>query len=317
MNPTSTTVLVFVYISQLVAIVGFLANLLVLYIIIRYPDMRTVPNVFVLNLALADASYCLSITFDTVAQIHDSGWIFGRDMCVAGYVMSYGSSHCSVFFLTAISFERYKAITDPIAQQGVCMKKAWITCAAVWCAAALSVTPIFVDPNFFVYVIENHSTGGNITRSSCKFLHPPAVSTTLYGKLRVVYNFAVTYAFPTCIMINLYSVIWRKLRQTPPSTQCKQATESRNKVTKMVVAVVSFFVVALSLWQINTLLLEFKLVTHIPDALFELGLLLYVTNSAINPVFYALLGERFGSYARKTMCCWRVGRKDGRSAQNV
>lgn len=62
-------------------------NGVVCYVVLAYPRMRTVTNVFIVNLAVGDilmAVFCIPFTF--VANFVTHHWIFGYPMCVVvGY----------------------------------------------------------------------------------------------------------------------------------------------------------------------------------------------------------------------------------------
>ena len=79
----------------LIGFVGIAGNSLVLFIIIKHRDMRTVTNFFVANLAVTDIALLLMCTFPEVFVTYNyqNGWILGDFMCRStGYMQ-----HVSIF----------------------------------------------------------------------------------------------------------------------------------------------------------------------------------------------------------------------------
>ena len=73
----------------LIGLVGIAGNSLVLFIIARHRDMRTVTNFFVANLAVTDIALLLMCTFPEIFVTYNlqQGWILGDFMCRAtGYM---------------------------------------------------------------------------------------------------------------------------------------------------------------------------------------------------------------------------------------
>ncbi|XP_035694035.1 neuropeptides B/W receptor type 1-like [Branchiostoma floridae] len=315
--PSPTHELVFVCIGQLVAGIGLLANFLVIYIIARYPAMRTVPNVFVLNLAAADALYCCVTPLYTVYALHVD-WILGNAMCNVYFIMEYVSAFCSVWFLTALSIERYKAVTDPIGHsQKISQKKAWVASVVVWFFGLVAASPTLVFVKTAVHAFSCESGGKIHHVTQCDVLAPEGIPEELLNKLRGMYGFTITFVVPLCIIIPLYVIIWRKLREKKPSTLSMHLIRSRNRVTRMVAAVVVFFVIALLPWHTYWILQYFSLIQNVPHGLYDACLALYVANSAVNPFFYALMGDKFRRYINIVFCRWRLCRNNTRQKRRV
>ena len=74
----SNVVLTFIYF--VVCIMGLCGNTLVIYVILRYAKMKTITNIYILNLAIADELFMLGLPFLAmqVALVH---WPFGKAIC--------------------------------------------------------------------------------------------------------------------------------------------------------------------------------------------------------------------------------------------
>ncbi|NWZ96709.1 SSR4 protein, partial [Nesospiza acunhae] len=64
----------------LVCLLGLLGNALVIFVILRYAKMKTATNIYLLNLAIADELFMLSVPFVATAAALRR-WPFGRALC--------------------------------------------------------------------------------------------------------------------------------------------------------------------------------------------------------------------------------------------
>ncbi|NXI30644.1 SSR4 protein, partial [Sterrhoptilus dennistouni] len=64
----------------LVCLLGLLGNALVIFVILRYAKMKTATNIYLLNLAIADELFMLSVPFVATAAALRR-WPFGRVLC--------------------------------------------------------------------------------------------------------------------------------------------------------------------------------------------------------------------------------------------
>lgn len=77
-DKTSSIVITFVYF--MVCAVGLCGNALVIYVILRYAKMKTVTNIYILNLAVADVLCMMSLPFIAL-QLTLVHWPFGEVLC--------------------------------------------------------------------------------------------------------------------------------------------------------------------------------------------------------------------------------------------
>ena len=108
-----TVIIVLMY--TLIIIVSLGGNILVCYIILSRAAMRTVTNLFLLNLAVSDimkAVICNPFTF--VANLILLWWPFGEFMCPFVTYVQVVAVFLSAFTLVAISLDRFVAIVYPL-----------------------------------------------------------------------------------------------------------------------------------------------------------------------------------------------------------
>lgn len=94
-DQTSSVVITFLYF--VVCAIGLCGNALVMYVILRYAKMKTVTNIYILNLAVADVLCMLSLPFIAIqlALLH---WPFGAAICRIVLTMDSLNQFTSIFF---------------------------------------------------------------------------------------------------------------------------------------------------------------------------------------------------------------------------
>ncbi|XP_066265555.1 kappa-type opioid receptor-like [Branchiostoma lanceolatum] len=259
----------------ILAAIGSVLNALVIYIIVKKPKMKTYPNIFVLNLAVTDFVFCtvatpLIRTVDLLGEL--GGWL--QHVSFVSYAIC---AIVSVLCLTTLSIERYQAISDPIGHiDRSSRKRAWLINAGLWLVAIVSSVLGYV----FVFL------------QVATFI-PTFVS------------FLITFVIPLLIISVSYTLLFNTLRQDRGlPVGSRSDIKSRNRVTRMVTAVVVVFVVSwlpghiLNLVYVSSTTIDNRALSYGTWACF----MLQIVNSVANPFLYALLGEKFGFYIREIMC---------------
>ncbi|XP_077958881.1 somatostatin receptor type 2 isoform X2 [Gasterosteus aculeatus] len=110
-DKTSSVVITLIYF--IVCGVGLCGNALVIYVILRYAKMKTVTNIYILNLAVADVLCMMSLPFIALqlALVH---WPFGEVLCRVIMTVDSLNQFTSIFCLMVMSIDRYLAVVHPI-----------------------------------------------------------------------------------------------------------------------------------------------------------------------------------------------------------
>lgn len=131
-------------IYTIVFITGLLGNTLAIYVVVRYAKMKTVTNMYILNLALADELYILGIPFLGTNSVL-SYWPFGDFLCKVCMTIDSMSQFASTFCLTVMSIDRYLAVVHPF--RSARWRKPHvvkISNAMVWVVSFLAVLPVTI-----------------------------------------------------------------------------------------------------------------------------------------------------------------------------
>ncbi|KAH3839364.1 cholecystokinin receptor type A-like [Dreissena polymorpha] len=179
----------------LIFIFAVAGNMLMIIILIQNKMMRTVTNVFLLNLAVSDlllAIFCMPFT---IIPIMLRNFVFGEVMCISIRYLQGVSVTVSCFTLVAISLERYFAICQPLhSRSWQTLKHSYKTILVCWVAAFCVCIPIAV------FTKHKQTPSGNYTCRE-KWDNP-----TLHKAYTLFLDFVLLLA-PTLIMSISYGRI--------------------------------------------------------------------------------------------------------------
>ncbi|KAF7651833.1 hypothetical protein LDENG_00104840 [Lucifuga dentata] len=167
-------------------------NILVCLIILENRRMRTVTNLFILNLAISDLLVGIFCIPTTLVDNLITGWPFSNVVCKTSGFVQGTSVSASVFTLVAIAVERFRCIVFPLRPKlTVLVAKAatvliWVLAVAIMCPAAVALTVEQVPHH---YMVNNDDYNHTYPIYTCyeNFANP---------KMRKVYNH--TYPIYTC-----------------------------------------------------------------------------------------------------------------------
>ncbi|XP_053320879.1 proteinase-activated receptor 4-like [Spea bombifrons] len=122
---------------------GLPANGLALWVFV-FKIKKMPSTLLLLNLAVADMLFMMVLPFKIIYHFSGNNWIFGETLCKIVTSVFYGNMYCSVFFLMAISIDRYLALVHPFSSKSLRGWKASITISVgIWLVVA-SGTSIFL-----------------------------------------------------------------------------------------------------------------------------------------------------------------------------
>lgn len=277
-------------IYTIVFVVGLMGNMLVIYVVIRYTKMKTVTNIYILNLALADEIYILGIPFLFTNNVL-SYWPYGDFFCKVCMTADTMSQFASTFCLTVMSIDRYLAVVHPI--RSTRWRKpqvAKVLSSMMWVVSFLVVLPVTIYSN----VQKDPDT--------CNVIWPEP--NKLWSIAFILYTAILGFFGPLVVISLCYLLIVIKVRSAGVRAGRTKRRKSERKVTRMVVVIVLVFVICwLPFFTTNTV----NLIHPIPGnettmtVYFFLVILTYV-NSCANPILYGFLSENFKQSFQKVLC---------------
>ncbi|XP_072882943.1 prolactin-releasing peptide receptor-like [Hemitrygon akajei] len=128
----------------LVVFIGILGNYLLIYVICKTKKMHNITNFLLGNLAFSDMLMCATcVPFTLAYAFEPRGWIYGRFLCYFVFLMQPVTVCVSVFTLTVIAVDRYRATVHPLKRRLTITTCAYLL-AAIWLLACLLATPALV-----------------------------------------------------------------------------------------------------------------------------------------------------------------------------
>ncbi|KAK9534954.1 hypothetical protein VZT92_007367 [Zoarces viviparus] len=275
-------------IYTIVFIVGILGNTLVIYVVIGYTKMKTVTNLYILNLALADELYILGIPFLGTNSVL-SYWPYGDFFCKLYMTADTMSQFASTFCLTVMSIDRYLAVVHPI--RSAKWRKpqvAKILNAMVWIVSFVIVLPVTIYSN-----VQEELNACNIT-----WPEPHELQSIIF----ILYTSILGFFGPVVVISLCYLLIIIKVRSAGVRAGLTKRRKSERKVTRMVVIIVLVFVLCwLPFFTTNLVNLVYIIPENDAGVYFFLVILTYV-NSCANPILYGFLSENFKQSFMKVLC---------------
>ena len=312
--PASLLVIIQIFYA-LVCISGLCGNTLVIYVVLRFSKMQTVTNIYILMLAMADECFLVGIPFLIVTSVHGD-WMFGTTMCKIYMTTTSINQFTSSIFLTVMSADRYIAVCHPISSPKF-RTPVIARCVSLtaWAASALLMVPVFM----YAATITKPDTGGQ----SCNIFWPfedaevpdAPLNDSSRGQRQVIngqsaftfYSFVLGFAVPLTLILIFYVLVIIKLKTVGPKNKSKEKKKSHRKVTRLVLTVITVYILCWLPYWITQLALIFTPPGRNQDkvmvAVMLLAGCLSYSNSAMNPVLYAFLSENFKKSFLKACQC--------------
>ncbi|XP_031146130.1 relaxin-3 receptor 1 [Sander lucioperca] len=278
---------------SVVCAAGLMGNLLVIFFIrVKQERKKSTVNFFVLNLAVTDLQFVLTLPFWAVDTVLDFSWPFGDAMCKIILSVTVMNMYASVFFLTAMSVTRYCSVVSALnnrTRQKSCPAE-W-TCAIIWTLATLATAPTSI-----------FSTVSNVTGEKLCLLRFPGGQYWL--AVYHIQKILVGFVFPMSIVSISYIMLLRFVRNRSMKTS---NPKRRCQVTKSItIVVLSFFLCwmpnhAITLWSVLVKLNVAnwdKAYYIVHTYVFPLTVCLAHTNSCLNPIIYCLMRKEFRNKLR-------------------
>lgn len=237
-----TVALVTIY--GVICTAGLVGNCLVVYVVARYTRMKTVTNVYIMNLSVADGLFLIGLPMIMTTAILQY-WVFGSVMCKIYYILTCINMFTGAFTLTLMSADRFVAVWYPIKSLKYRKPKfAGIEAALTWILSTAVMFPIVLFAD-----IVPQGPGSNF--SSCVVRWPAAHAMTA-GRIYVTYTLIIGFLFPVTLISLFYGLLVGRLRANRHHIRAaeKRRRLQRRNVTGLVTIVIGvFFICWLPYWS--------------------------------------------------------------------
>nr|XP_060628157.1 thyrotropin-releasing hormone receptor-like [Anolis sagrei ordinatus] len=300
--------------------VGIAGNIMVVLVVLRTKHMVTPTNCYLVSLAVADLIVLLAAGLPNISEVVAS-WVYGYAGCLFITYLQYLGINISACSITAFTVERYIAICHSIKAQLLCtVARAKRIIACVW-----FFTAVYCLMWFFLVDI-SQAVFADGMKVSCGY----RVSRNLYMPIYFL-DFTIFYVIPLVLATVLYGLIARILFMNPlPASpqhagqlskhnnsistsssmklSCrgnKSALSSRKQVTKMLAVVVILFALLWMPYRTLVVVNSFMDPPYLNIWFVLFCRLCIYLNSAINPIIYNVMSQKFRAAFKKLCKCER------------
>ncbi|XP_061089070.1 urotensin-2 receptor [Conger conger] len=278
-------------------VLGVAGNVYTL-LITRTAAMRRTGSmyVYILNLALADLLYLSTIPF-VVCTYLAQDWLFGETGCRLLLSLDLLTMHASIFILSAMSLERYRAVATPFRARRSSARGRRLAALGIWALALLLTLPMMV----MIRLRESRPNAAGLSKRMC---FPTWTLEAFKAYLTVL--FCSSVLCPGLVMVGLYAGLAQRYWQAQASLGGGGRTVRRRGLKQRVVTMI--FCIIVAYWACFLPFWAWQLVRLFsPDSLRSLSpaahtyVNFFVTcltygNSCVNPLLYTLLTHSYKDY---------------------
>ncbi|XP_048190518.1 C-X-C chemokine receptor type 6 [Perognathus longimembris pacificus] len=256
---------------------GLLGNALVLLVHARYQARRSLTDLLLLNLPLADLLFACTLPFWAYAGSRE--WVFGQAVCKALQGVYSVNLYASMLTLTGITAGRFVMVAQ--ATRAHAHRERWAAwgraaCALTWAGALLLSLPQLL-----------HSRVEQLDRLACHYHHEDAAPAAL------ALQAALGFFLPLLAMLVCYPLVVRTL--------LRARGPRRRKPLKIILVAAAVFLLTQTPYVLARLV-QATSWEHAASPRFGYALVvteaLAYLRACLNPVLYAFVGLKF----RKNFC---------------
>ena len=221
LGPLQTLRYVVLVLYLITFVFGLVGNSLTILVILRNKRMKTVATCFILNLAIADDLFILSLPF-MAHSTFTQNWVFGSGLCKIMSALYGINLYASIFTMVLMSMDRYLAIVYPLRSiKFRTIRNAVLICMAVWAVCFIIMMPYWLYAHTGTMA---HSQAGGRGSSMCKVFWP------IHSQLAHMWfwtNFQaiIGFALPILIMSACYLQLLRHLVRTSSTGRLQDQTK--------------------------------------------------------------------------------------------
>ncbi|XP_029384884.1 type-1A angiotensin II receptor isoform X2 [Echeneis naucrates] len=285
-------------------VIGIVGNSMVVAVTSCYMKPKTVANIFVLNLAVSDLTFLITLPMWATFTATGYQWPFGGFLCKASAGLAIFNLYTSIFFLTALSIDRYLAIVHPVRSRRFrTVLYARITCVVIWLFAFVLSVPTALTRD--VHNIQNSNS------TVCAILHKVADNARFKELLLAISLMKSLLGFlvPFIIIISCYCLIGRALLS---ARHIQKSCRSRDdEVLRMLAAAVLAFFLCWAPHQVfhfMQVLTQLTMKDNCPfleiiDTAMPFTICIAYFNSCVNPIVYGFVGNNFRKNLLQLLHC--------------
>ncbi|CAI9538107.1 unnamed protein product [Staurois parvus] len=280
--PESVNKYIYVVVYSIVFLLNVVGNSLVILVIWHNKLKRSSTDVYLLNLAIADLMFAVTLPFWAAYKAHE--WVFGIFMCKFVCILQEVNFYSGILLLACISVDRYLAIVH--ATEAVTQKRQWVKyiSLSIWIFSFVIALPTILFKTVFL-----SPKNGFICHEDI------GAENTYHWKIIIrIGRHLAGFFIPLLIMLFCYGFTIKTLFQTK--------SMQKQRAMKVILAVVLVFLICWLPYNITVIvdsLMRTSYINETCELRDRLDLAISVTeifgysHSCINPILYAFIGQKF------------------------
>ncbi|XP_077990912.1 somatostatin receptor type 2-like [Glandiceps talaboti] len=262
---------------SLICILGLVGNGIIVFIILHFHGMASIPNLYILSLAAADFLFLMGLPFLAYFNTKNN-WIFGDVMCKIVMGIDGSNMLTGILTLTAMAVDRYLAIVHIVwAKNYRTARRTKMVCLLLWIISLMLTAPLWL------YAKTTHTSNGITV---CNVICP-----VLVEHFFIIYAFIIGFVLPLVIISVCYTGILLHLQH---NNRRRRRQFRVGRVGALVLTAVLVFVICwLPFWSIRMVLLSPYQPGVAIESIYYISWILSSLNSCINPLLYAFFKHDF------------------------
>ncbi|XP_051807164.1 KISS1 receptor b isoform X2 [Acanthochromis polyacanthus] len=296
---------------SLIMLVGLVGNSLVIHVVTKHQQMKTVTNFYIVNLATTDILFLVCCVPFTATLYPLPSWIFGEFMCRLVNYLQQVTAQATCITLSAMSVDRCYVMVYPLKSlRHRTPRVALAVSVSIWIGSLLLSIPVAIYQR-----LEDGYWFG--PQTYCTEVFPSARLQRAF----IIYSFLAVYLLPLLTITACYVFMLKRMGQSSVNpidssyqlqAQAERAAAVRARVSRMVVVMVALFLICWGPIQVCILLQAFGLRSYILYKLKIWGHCMSYSNSSVNPLVYAFMGNNFRKAFRNAFPAMFLWRSRGR-----
>ncbi|XP_041642210.1 neuropeptide Y receptor type 2 [Cheilinus undulatus] len=283
---------------SMIILFGVIGNSLVIYVVYKFKNLRTVTNFFIVNLAVADLlvnTLCLPFT---LVQTLYGEWKFGQVLCYMLPCAQGIAVHVSTITLNVIALDRHRSIVyhmETKMSKDMCA----LVIAITWAVSALLASPLAIFRDY-----------GTIDLSSDKSIQICAEKwpgSSMNGSIYSIAALLIQYGLPLVVTSVAYIRIWSKLKTHMICGGRNDRNQRRKKTTKMLLMMVVVFAVSWLPFHAFQLAIDIdSKVLYMKDfnLLYTVFHIMAMCSTFINPILYGWMNNNYRTAFLSVFSCY-------------
>lgn len=266
---------------SLVFIFGFLGNLLVVLTLINCKKLKSMSDIYLLNLAISDLLFLLTLPF--WAHYAADEWVLGDAMCKLFTGLYHIGYFGGIFFIILLTIDRYLAIVHAVfALKARTVTFGVVTSIVTWVVVILASLPGIIFTKSY--------------EEDFRFFCGPHFPVG-WKNFHTVMRSILGLVLPLLVMTICYSGILKTLLRS-------RNEKKRSKAVRLIFIIMIMYFVFWTPYNLVLLLNTFQEFFDLSncsstkqlDQAMQVTETLGMTHCCINPIIYAFVGEKFRRY---------------------